>query len=105
MNLATPSVRAFRHAFRLWLNLLRLFPKQKCRTFGCQGAQKGGPRIERVYVINLDRESGRWSEMEQELGHVLTSSGAQLLDVTERHVAVDANAFSDEPLKDADIDP
>ena len=43
--------------------------------------------------------------MEQELRHILDSSGAGLLSLTERHVAVDANAFSREPLKDADIDP
>jgi GR25 family glycosyltransferase involved in LPS biosynthesis len=43
--------------------------------------------------------------MEQELRHILDSSGAELLSLTERHVAVDANAFSQEPPKDADIDP
>lgn len=43
--------------------------------------------------------------MEQELRHILDSSGADLFSLTERHVAVDANAFSREPPKDADIDP
>ncbi len=43
--------------------------------------------------------------MEQELSHILDSSGAELLNLTERHVAIDANAFSEEPPKDADIDP
>jgi hypothetical protein len=43
--------------------------------------------------------------MEQELRHILDSSGAELLSLTERHVAVDANEFSQEPPKDADIDP
>lgn len=105
MNQPTHSVRAFRHAFRLWLNLRRLLPKQNCRSFGHRGTSEDGPRIERVYVINLDRESDRWSEMEQELGQVMTSSGVTLSELTERHVAVDANAFSDEPPKDADIDP
>jgi hypothetical protein len=104
MNLARPSLEGVSHVFRFWLTLRRLLPKRKCRTFGVQGAEKG-PRIEKVYVINLDREPGRWSKMEQELRHILDSSGAELLNLTERHVAVDANAFSEEPPKDADIDP
>jgi GR25 family glycosyltransferase involved in LPS biosynthesis len=104
MNLARPLSAAFSCGFRFLLTLRRLLPKQKCRTFGVQGAEKG-PLIEKVYVINLDREPGRWSKMEEELRRILDSSGAELLKLTERHVAVDANAFSEEPPKDADIDP
>ena len=105
MNLTRPSLGAVNHAFRLWLYLRRLLPKPTCRTFGGQDAEKDGPRIGKVYVINLDREPGRWSKMKQELRQMLDSSGAQLLDLTERHAAVDANAFSEEPTKDADVDP
>jgi GR25 family glycosyltransferase involved in LPS biosynthesis len=104
MNLARPPLAAVSQVFRFWLTLRRLLPRRKCRTFGVQGAGKG-PGIEKVYVINLDREPGRWSKMEHELRHILDSSGADLLGLTERHVAVDANAFSQEPPKDADIDP
>ena len=104
MNLARPPQEAVSHVLRSWLTLRRLFPKRKCQTFGVQHVGKG-PRIEKVYVINLEREPGRWSKMEQELRHILDSSGAELLSLTERHVAVDANAFSEEPPKDADIDP
>jgi GR25 family glycosyltransferase involved in LPS biosynthesis len=43
--------------------------------------------------------------MEQELRHILDSSGAELLKLTDRHVAIDANSFSEEPSQDADIDP
>jgi GR25 family glycosyltransferase involved in LPS biosynthesis len=104
MNLARPPLEAVSRIFRFWLTLRRLLPKRKCRAFEVQGAEKG-PRIEKIYVINLDREPGRWSKMEQELRHILDTSGAELLNLTERHVAIDANAFSEEPLKDADIDP
>ena len=104
MNLARPLLGVVSHGFRFWLTLRRLLPKRKCRTFGAQGAEKG-PRIEKVYVINLDREPGRWSKMEQELRHILDASGTELLNLTERHVAVDANAFSEEPSRNADIDP
>ena len=105
MNAASPSLGVIRQAFRLWLILRRLLPKQKCQTFGGQATETGRPRIEKAYVINLNREPGRWSKMEQELRHILDASGAALLHLTERHVAVDANAFLEEPPKDADIDP
>ncbi len=104
MNLARPSLSVVSHVFRFWLTLRKLLPRRKCQTFGAQGEAKGD-RIEKVYVINLDREPGRWSNMEQGLRHILDSSGAELLSLTERHVAVDANEFSQEPPKDADIDP
>jgi GR25 family glycosyltransferase involved in LPS biosynthesis len=81
-----------------------MLPKQKCRAFGVHRS-KNVPQIEKVYVINLDREPGRWSAIAQELQHVLDSSGHELLNLTERHVAVDANAFSEEPPKDEDVDP
>lgn len=43
--------------------------------------------------------------MKQELSQVLDSSGAELLTLTKRHIAVDANAFSQDVPKDADITP
>lgn len=104
MNLARPSLNVVSCAFQFWLALRRLLPKQKCQTFNMLGAQKG-PQIEKVYVINLDRAPRRWSNMQQELRQILDSSGEELLNLTERHVAVDANAFLEYPPKDADIDP
>ncbi|OPY76703.1 MAG: Beta-glucanase precursor [Syntrophorhabdus sp. PtaU1.Bin153] len=104
MNLVRPPIAAVRYAFRFWLTLRRFLPRRKCKTFGVQDEKKG-TGIEKVYVINLDREPGRWSKMKQELRHILDSSGADLLSLTERHVAFDANEFSQEPPKDDDIDP
>ena len=104
MNLLRPQIAVISYLFRFWLSLRRLRPSRKCQTFSVQGEEKYA-RIEKVYVINLDREPGRWSRMKQELRHILDSSGAELLNLTERHVAVDANEFSQEPPKDAEIDP
>ena len=104
MNLARPPLAAVSHVFRFWLTLRRLLASRKCQTFGVQGAEKV-PRIEKVYVINLNREQGRWSKMMQELRHILDSSGVELLSLTVRHVAIDANDFSQEPPKDGEIDP
>lgn len=91
--------------FRFWLTLRRLLPKQACRTFGGAGNGKRRDRIEKVYVINLDREPGRWSRMERELRLILDSSGVELLALTQRLAAVDAKTFLEEPSKDSDIDP
>lgn len=104
MNLARPPLAAVSYFFRFWLTLRRLLPRRKCQAFGVQGVEKGSA-IEKVYVINLDREPDRWSKMEQELRHILDSSGAELLSLTERHVAIDAKEFSQDPPKDVDIDP
>ncbi len=104
MNLVRPSLKVVSCAFQFWLALRRLLPKQKCQTFSMQGAQKG-PQIEKIYVINLDRAPSRWSIIQQELRRILDSSGEELLNLTDRHVAVDANAFLGDPPKDADIDP
>jgi GR25 family glycosyltransferase involved in LPS biosynthesis len=104
MNLARPLRKIGGCAFQFWLALLGLLPKQRCQAFSIQGAQKG-PRIEKVYVINLDREPSRWSNIQKELRRILDSSGEELLKLTERHVAVDANEFLEDPPKDANIDP
>jgi len=79
-------------------------PRKKCHAFGVKSQNKH-QQIEKIYVINLDRAPSRWSKMEQELNHILDSSGLELLNLTERNVAVDANEFTEEPNKDAKIDP
>ena len=104
MNLARPFRRLVSCAFKSWLSIRSLLPKQKCQTFSKSGAQKDA-QIERIFVINLDRAPSRWSNMQQELRRILNSSGDELLNLTDRHVAVDANEFLVDPPKDDDIDP
>ncbi|MBH2004031.1 MAG: family 16 glycosylhydrolase [Sphingobacteriia bacterium] len=58
-----------------------------------------------IYVINLDREPSRWSKMKKQLKYILDSSGTEILRLTERHVAVDANQFSQELGNYAEVDP
>jgi GR25 family glycosyltransferase involved in LPS biosynthesis len=43
--------------------------------------------------------------MQQELKHILDSSGSEILNLTERQVAIDAKQFSHDPTKDDEIDP
>lgn len=81
-----------------------MLPRQQCQTFGTEHA-KAGPRIEWLYVINLDRRPDRWAEMRHELTHILNSSGAALATMTLRHPAVDARRLRQPPAKDDDVDP
>lgn len=104
MNLARQSISAVRYVFRFWLAFRRLLPKQKCNAFTVRGTRKV-PAISMIYVINLDRESGRWAKMKQELKNILDSTGTEIMELTERLSAVDARQFSEDPVKDAEIDP
>jgi GR25 family glycosyltransferase involved in LPS biosynthesis len=104
MNLARRPIAVLGHAYRFWLALRMFLPRQKSRTFGVHGGEER-LMVERIYVINLDRETGRWSRMEQELRQILDYSGSCLLDLTVRHTAIDATAFLEEPTGHADIDP
>lgn len=104
MNRASHWNATSRSLFRFLMKCRRLLPKKTTRAFGVLST-KERPRIERIYVINLNRQPTRWAEMEQELRHVLDWSGGELWNLTERYAAVDANHFLQEPLKNPDIDP
>jgi GR25 family glycosyltransferase involved in LPS biosynthesis len=78
--------------------------KKRSVAFGFLNT-KESPRIEHIYVINLNRQPDRWTKMEEELRQVLDWSGVELWNLTERYTAIDATHFLQEPLKDEDIDP
>jgi len=90
--------------FRFRLFLRRFLPKQKCYAFR-EKKEKENLRIEKIYVINLDRAPNSWFKMKQELKHILDASGIGLMNLTERSVAVDANTFIEEPVKDEKVYP
>ena len=103
MNLVSPSAKVVSYAFRFWLALLRGLPKQRCKAFGEQSDET--PRIEKIYVINLERAPSRWSKIQLEIQRFVESSWESLLKITERLDAVDAQGFLSDPSKDCDIDP
>lgn len=104
MNLARPPFVAFRLAFRLAHALRKMLPMQASKTFGTERTPNS-QSVEKIYVINLDREPSRWSSVEQELRRIRNGLGNDLLSITERHVAVDARDFSQDPPIDADVNP
>ena len=56
-------------------------------------------------MINLDRQTDRWREMEGELRHVIDVSGAELANLVERYPAVDARTFAGHPPGNKDVKP
>lgn len=104
MNLDSPWNAPSKFVFRIAMKCRRLLSKKKSQTFGSLST-KECPRIERIYVINLNRQPARWAEMEQELRNMLDWSGAELWNLARRHAAVDANHLMRESIKDADIEP
>jgi GR25 family glycosyltransferase involved in LPS biosynthesis len=104
MNLASTWDIPSKWLFRIAMKCRRLLPKARSHAFG-PSPTKAQPRIEQVYVINLDRQPDRWALMERELKHILDWSGVELWNLTERSTAVDANQFLQEPLEDVAVDP
>ena len=77
---------------------------RQCQTFGPSNA-KEQQRIERIYIINLDRQPDRWIEISRELNRILDSSGTELAKLTVRYPAVDARSFVQPHLEDEEVDP
>lgn len=78
--------------------------KKRCSAFGTSDYKKS-VTIEQIYVINLDRESHRWVDMELELRQMRDNRGKRLLDITERFSAIDSKEFFEDPQCDLDINP
>lgn len=104
MNLKPPSRFLSNCFFRSCLSLRGLLPRRRCRAFVLKSENQCAG-IQKVYVINLDRQTGRWSGMQRELRRILDSSGRELLSLTERYSAVDGKLFTEDPTSDADVDP
>jgi GR25 family glycosyltransferase involved in LPS biosynthesis len=74
----------------------RLERKVRCSSFDGGAANS----IPRIYVINLDRERGRWERVRRELERVQGRSGIPLLGLTRRFPAVDARDLTGQPGDD-----
>lgn len=82
---------------------VRLVPhRRRSRAFG--GDARAGPVIERVLVINLDRERRRWARMERELARLRDASGRGLDLRACRLAAVDATLLEDAAIGDAPVE-
>ena len=104
MNLSSPLLAPTKLLHRIALKSRRLLPRQQSHTFG-PSTESEPHRIERIYVINLDRQPDRWAEVSLELNQVLDSSRAALTQRAVRYSALDARSFAQPPLKGEEVDP
>ena len=76
MNLSKPLRSASRLLHILFLQCRSRLPRQWCRTFlGASDAQQSG--IGPIFVINLDRQSNRWTDMVRELDCILDAPASR----------------------------
>jgi GR25 family glycosyltransferase involved in LPS biosynthesis len=94
MNDATYPGLISRWLYRMMLNTRYLGGKQVCQSFGT--AQETNT-IQRIYVINLDRQRDRWLRMVQELNNLVEVSKTPLTAIARRFSAVDARYYKDVP--------
>lgn len=102
MNLTKRMFALNRVFYRVGLQARRLLPRQRCPAFGHADL---ADRIQRIYVINLDRQPGRWAAMRRELDQVLDGSGNTLSQRTLRFPACDARNFADSAMADDEVYP
>jgi GR25 family glycosyltransferase involved in LPS biosynthesis len=93
MNKLTIPGPVFRSIYRLVLWTRKFLGKKKCSAFN-QVQNKSAPSsIERIYVINLDRQPQRLRQVKGELSQVLDALGNSLKNYVRRVSAVDALEF------------
>lgn len=104
MNLAKPLRSASRFLHILFLRCRSHLPRQRCHVFMGDHDPPGfgiGP----IFVINLDRQTNRWTDMVRELDCILDGRGKPLSERVVRYSACDAQVDPPEFLDSAHIDP
>ena len=104
MNRSSPLSAPKKLLYAFGSTIRRLLPRQQSHTFGAP-TESEAHRIEQIYVINLDRQPDRWSEMRKELDRVLDSSRSALTERAVRFPTVDAMSFPQLPLEGKEVDP
>ena len=91
MNRSQPLSSASRIIHSLFSHARSYLPGQQSLTFGGDSdALRSG--IGPIFVINLDRQTSRWTDTVRELGRILDAQGMPLSDRVVRHSACDARA-------------
>jgi len=104
MNLSKPLRSLSRLLHTLFLKCRSRLPRQRCLTFlGASDAQQSG--IGPIYVINLDRQPKRWTDMVRELHCIVDAAGKPLSERVVRYSACDAHVNPSELLDCATVDP
>jgi GR25 family glycosyltransferase involved in LPS biosynthesis len=90
--------KALAKVYSVALSARRLLGPQRCRAFGdTQNGKRG--TIEKIFVVNLDREQNRYSRVLSELSRVLDASESPLTNRVTRVAAVDATGQHNSSFK------
>ena len=104
MNLSKPLRAASRVLHYIFLQCRMQLPRKQCFAFvSPANAHLSG--ICQTYVINLDRQPDRWSDVLRELACILDAAGKPLTERAIRYSESDAQATTHETLDFGDIDP
>jgi len=104
MNLSKPLRAVSRFLYSLFLQCRIHLPRQQCLSFTSLSDSRR-PGIGPIFVINLDRQPARWTDVRRELDCVVDAGGKQLSERVVRYSACDAQADPDELFDSMDIEP
>lgn len=104
MNLSKPLRAASRLLYSLFLKYRTHLPRQQCLAF-MSPSDGRRPGIGPIFVINLDRQPDRWSDVRRELDRIVDAAGKPLSERVVRYSAYDAQAYTDELYDTVDIEP
>jgi GR25 family glycosyltransferase involved in LPS biosynthesis len=104
MNLSKPLSSASRIIHALFLRARSHLPRQRSVTFG-EGFDALRSGIGPIFVINLDRQTSRWTDTVRELGRILDAQGMPLSDRVIRYSACDARADPPELVDGTIVQP
>lgn len=104
MNLTKPLNLLSRHLHTIFLKWRTYLPRQRSLTF-YKSSVSPHSGIDSIFVINLDRQPNRWSDILRELNSILDADGKPLTERAVRFSACDAQACPSELLNDNEVDP
>jgi GR25 family glycosyltransferase involved in LPS biosynthesis len=104
MNLSKPLRPALRLLHGLVSKCRFLLPRQRCPKF-IDNSDDSNSGVGPIFVINLDRQPGRWADMLRELDRILDVSGKPLSARAIRYSACDARARIPHVLDTGEVDP
>ena len=104
MNLSKRLRAVSRLLHFLFLQCRTHLPRQHCLSFVAPShAQQTG--IGPIFVINLDRQPDRWTDVLRELACILDAAGKPLSERVVRYSACDAQIDADQLLDGGDVEP
>src|ERR1700722_10587240 len=104
MNLSNPLSTAARLFHFLFLHCRMHLPRQRCLSFEPLSDAKK-PGIGSIFVINLDRQPNRWTDMLRELARILDAADRPLSERVIRFSACDAQNDSRHSLDGDNVEP